>query len=265
MQLGERIFEAKTNPKNIDMISGGQKKRRVGVVGFGHLGQFLVGEILRRDDLELTFVWNRTISLLEGQVDDKYILKDLHCFKERTPELIIEVAHPSITAEYGESFLDVADYMIGSPTAFANSDVENKLRKKASSGRHGIYIPSGALWGGSDIKKMADRETLQLPRMSMMMLYCVTRCSVCCSSQHSGPSLEVFAAASLQGQLVSISDTSLLCLSHNSRVDSVSLHMRVVCIERNVPVSTALLILIHWLGLGFRVPKAPPTKQGPAI
>ncbi|XP_068748464.1 aspartate dehydrogenase domain-containing protein-like [Montipora capricornis] len=167
MQLGERIFEAKTNPKNIDMISGGQKKRRVGVVGFGHLGQFLVGEILRRDDLELTFVWNRTISLLEGQVDDKYILKDLHCFKERTPDLIIEVAHPSITAEYGESFLDVADYMIGSPTAFANSDVENKLRKKASSGRHGIYIPSGALWGGSDIKKMADRETLQGLKVTM--------------------------------------------------------------------------------------------------
>ena len=42
-----------------------------------------MGEILRRDDLELAFVWNRTISLLDGQVDDKYILKDLHCFKER--------------------------------------------------------------------------------------------------------------------------------------------------------------------------------------
>ena len=33
------------------------------------------------------------------------------CFL-RTPDLIIEVAHPSITAEYGESFLDVADYMV---------------------------------------------------------------------------------------------------------------------------------------------------------
>ncbi|XP_067033612.1 aspartate dehydrogenase domain-containing protein-like [Acropora muricata] len=149
------------------MISGEKKKRRVGVVGFGHLGQFLVCEILKIEDYELSFVWNRTSTALKGKVDDKYILEDLHSFAERTPDLIIEVAHPSITADYGETFLDVADYMIGSPTAFANLDVENKLRKKASSGRHGIYIPSGALWGGPDIKKMADRGTLQGLKVTM--------------------------------------------------------------------------------------------------
>ncbi|XP_015748473.1 PREDICTED: putative L-aspartate dehydrogenase [Acropora digitifera] len=149
------------------MISGEKKKRRVGVVGFGHLGQFLVHEILKIEDYELSFVWNRTSTALKGKVDDKYILEDLHSFAERTPDLIIEVAHPSITADYGETFLDVADYMIGSPTAFANLDVENKLRKKASSGRHGIYIPSGALWGGPDIKKMADRGTLQGLKVTM--------------------------------------------------------------------------------------------------
>ena len=53
-------------------------------------------------------------------------------------------------------------YQVGSPTALANSDVENKLRQKACSGTRGIYVPSGALWGGSDIKKMADRETLKV-------------------------------------------------------------------------------------------------------
>ena len=30
----------------------------------------------------------------------------------RAPDLIVEVAHPSITTEYGELFLDVADYMV---------------------------------------------------------------------------------------------------------------------------------------------------------
>ena len=30
----------------------------------------------------------------------------------RAPELIVEVAHPSITVDYGEVFLDVADYMV---------------------------------------------------------------------------------------------------------------------------------------------------------
>lgn len=30
----------------------------------------------------------------------------------RSPDLIVEVAHPSITVDYGEVFLDVADYMV---------------------------------------------------------------------------------------------------------------------------------------------------------
>lgn len=51
---------------------------------------------------------------------------------------------------------------IGSPTALANLDVENRLRQKSSSGSHGIYIPSGALWGGGDVKKMADMGTLKV-------------------------------------------------------------------------------------------------------
>lgn len=143
------------------------RKRRIGVVGFGHLGQYLVEEILKRDDLELSFVWNRTVSELRGKVDEKYILENLLSFPDRTPDLIVEVAHPSITVNYGEGFLDVADYMIGSPTALANPDIENKLRDKASSGTHGIYIPSGALWGGADIKKMADRGTLKGLKITM--------------------------------------------------------------------------------------------------
>lgn len=144
-----------------------KKKRRVGIVGYGHIGKYLVGEILKRDDLELSFVWNRTSEALRNKIDDRYILEDLSSFAEKTPDLIVEVAHPSITVEFGESFLDVADYMVGSPTALANLDVENRLRWKASTGSHGIYIPSGALWGGADIKKMADIGTLKGLKVTM--------------------------------------------------------------------------------------------------
>lgn len=144
-----------------------KKKRRVGIVGYGHIGKYLVEEILKRNDLELSFVWNRTSEALRNKVDDRYILDDLSSIEKRTPDLIVEVAHPSITVEFGESFLDVADYMIGSPTALANSDVEKRLRWKASSGSYGIYIPSGALWGGADIKKMADIGTLKGLKVTM--------------------------------------------------------------------------------------------------
>ena len=39
----------------------------------------------------------------------EFKLCDVYC---RTPDLIVEVAHPSITMNYGELFLDVADYMV---------------------------------------------------------------------------------------------------------------------------------------------------------
>ena len=51
---------------------------------------------------------------------------------------------------------------IGSPTALAKDDLEKKLRSKANSGPHGLYVPTGAFWGGEDIKKMADRGTLKV-------------------------------------------------------------------------------------------------------
>ena len=55
----------------------------INLFSFIFLGQFLVGEILKRDGLELSFVWNRTTSVLRGKVDDKYILENLLSFAER--------------------------------------------------------------------------------------------------------------------------------------------------------------------------------------
>ena len=64
--------------------------------------------------------------------------------------MIIEVAHPSITVEHGASFLAIADYMVGSPTVFADAAVEASIRAAAATPNgNGLYIPSGALWGVS--------------------------------------------------------------------------------------------------------------------
>lgn len=140
-------------------------KRRIGVVGYGHLGQYLVQQVLANDNLELAFVWNRTASALDGHVDKQYILQELDTFHERGADLIVEVAHPCITRDYGERFLKHADYMIGSPTAMADVEIERKLR--AAANQNGLYVPSGALWGGEDIRRMADRGTLQALKVTM--------------------------------------------------------------------------------------------------
>ncbi|XP_070572511.1 aspartate dehydrogenase domain-containing protein-like [Ptychodera flava] len=144
---------------------GTRNRRRIGIVGYGKLGQYLVKEVQERDDLEIAFVWNRSASALKEKVPDKDILEDLAKFPERNADLIVEVAHPSISAQYGEAFLQYADYMVGSPTALANQDVEDKLRAAAKN--HGMYIPIGAFWGGEDIQKMANRGTLQGLKVTM--------------------------------------------------------------------------------------------------
>jgi len=128
------------------------------VVGYGHLGQFLVERIVAHPGLELAWVWNRSTAALEGQVDSKFILTDLDKCDTNNPDVIVEVAHPDVTRQFGAKFLSVADFFIGSPTALADKTLEDNLKAAAKS--HGLYIPSGALWGGEDIRKMAERGTL---------------------------------------------------------------------------------------------------------
>ena len=92
----------------------------------------------------------------------------------RSPHIIIEVAHPSIAAEYGALFLQSADflvsflsyqhsfinYQIGSPTALADDEVMERIKGACTA--HALYVPVGALWGGHDIQRMADRGTLKV-------------------------------------------------------------------------------------------------------
>ena len=80
----------------------------------------------------------------------------------RSPDLIIEVAHPVITEAYGAALLKVADVLFGSPTAFANAALEAELRAIASAGPNTLWVPAGALWGAQDIQKMADRGALHV-------------------------------------------------------------------------------------------------------
>ena len=108
------------------------------------------------------------------------VLSDLREVSSATPDLIVEVAHPSVVAEYGVLFLKTADFMVctphththsrtlihphqvGSPTALAEAEVEKRVVREAREGEHGLYVPAGAFWGGQDIQKMADRGTLKV-------------------------------------------------------------------------------------------------------
>ncbi|MBN93477.1 MAG: hypothetical protein CL928_05295 [Deltaproteobacteria bacterium] len=139
--------------------------RRIGIVGYGKLGQHLSRSILLNPSLnerfQLAFVWNLEIADIGDEVPEELRLEHLDDFARYEPDLVVEVAHPTITWNYGTRFLEVADYMAASATAYAQGDTEARMRASAAMPNgHGLYIPRGALPGLEEILHMAQTGKL---------------------------------------------------------------------------------------------------------
>ncbi|CAF2505841.1 unnamed protein product [Rotaria sp. Silwood2] len=141
---------------------------RIGILGFGHLGQFIYEYIENEHnkstyDFDLSFIWNRSKDIFltyNKKLDQNLIVSTVEEGLQRLPDLVIEVAHPNVIEIYAEKILDICDLFIGSPTALANASLEIVLRKKTLTSGHAIYIGTGAFWGAEDIDKMNERNTL---------------------------------------------------------------------------------------------------------
>ena len=130
--------------------------KRIGIVGFGKLGKFLAEKVLERHtshgDVELCFVWNRRAEAWQGHPSETVGLLDLADFAERKPDIIVEVAHPDISAQWGTTFMGISDYLVGSPTGLADESLRTQLLScvKPGSGRQ-LIVPRGVLPGLDEI------------------------------------------------------------------------------------------------------------------
>ncbi|XP_074786148.1 aspartate dehydrogenase domain-containing protein [Athene noctua] len=143
--------------------------RRVGILGYGRLGQFLAEQLLAQGPplgLALAFVWARDGGRLEALPPPLRLL-DLRLLPQTGVDLVVEVAHPRVAQEHGEDILAHADFMLGSPTALADPETERRLRGAAARGGHTLYVPRGALWGCEDIQRMDEAGTLAALKVTM--------------------------------------------------------------------------------------------------
>lgn len=130
--------------------------KRIGIVGFGKLGKFLAEKVLEREtshgDVELCFVWNRRPEAWQGHASERVGLVALADFAQRKADIIVEVAHPDISAEWGTEFLAGSDYLVGSPTGLADESLRGQLLDcvKPGTGRQ-LIVPRGALPGLDEI------------------------------------------------------------------------------------------------------------------
>ena len=133
--------------------------RRIGILGCGSLGEFLIRNIQSNPSLNLTlaFAWNRTPARIDALIQEGLIpvsarCDDLSNCSRFNADIIIEVCHPDVTAEWGAQLLQHSDFVCGSPTALADENVFSRLIQSATDPsvnlkNTGLYIPSGALWG----------------------------------------------------------------------------------------------------------------------
>ena len=139
--------------------------RRIGIVGYGKLGQHLCAAIQKDPEMELAFVWNRNKDRFGSELSEDLIIDDLRKSADLACDLVVEVAHPIISKEWGDFFLRHSDYMIGSPTALADRVLENQLLK--GNHQHGLYIPRGALPGLEEVLSLRANNKLTAAAITM--------------------------------------------------------------------------------------------------
>jgi aspartate dehydrogenase len=132
-------------------------KARIGLIGLGYIGRYVYEQITSRPELGLqaAFVHELAAERLAG-VPTELVLKDLNAFASRSPDLVVEMAHPAVTCQFGEMFLRKTDYMPLSMTAFADEGLQQRLLDTARTNGTCLFIPHGAVVGLENIFEGRD-------------------------------------------------------------------------------------------------------------
>ncbi len=127
-------------------------ERRIGLIGFGFIGAQVYRRLQAQPEmgLEIAFVHNRDQGKL-AEVPRELILDDLAGMAARRCDLVVEMAHPDYTRQWGEAILAHADYLPLSVTALADQDLLDRLTNQATRSAHRLLIPHGALMGTDNL------------------------------------------------------------------------------------------------------------------
>jgi predicted dinucleotide-utilizing enzyme len=132
-------------------------KARIGLVGFGYIGRYVYEQISARPELglEIAFIHEQAAERRAG-LPPEVILPDICDFASRRPDLVVEMAHPAVTRQFGEMFLRETDYMPLSMTAFADETLQQRLLETARQSGTCLFIPHGAVVGLENIFEGRD-------------------------------------------------------------------------------------------------------------
>ena len=125
--------------------------KRIGIIGYGHIGRYLVGKINDDRDLCVEFVHDVDKGKLSG-LDPSLLLHSIEEAKERRADLVVEVTSSEWVSKFAPFVLEFADLLIVSVAALAKEGLKEKLDSIAKANKTNYYIPHGAILGLDGIK-----------------------------------------------------------------------------------------------------------------
>ncbi len=142
--------------------------KKIGVIGYGTLGSYLVDKINSDATLSLEFVYDIDKERL-GDLDSSLVIDSMEKARERDADLIVEVANAEWIKSFGPFVLEFTDLLIFSVTAFVEEGLQEKLDKTAKANNTNYYISHGALIGldgvrdGIDVIEQVSITTIKPP------------------------------------------------------------------------------------------------------
>ncbi len=119
--------------------------KKIGVIGYGTIGTYLVQKIKEDEELELVFVYD----IDKGRISslEKVCLFDIEKFNERKSDLVVECANLQAVRDYAPLILRKSDMLIFSVTSLADDSFKEKLEEICKKNKTKLYIPHGSILG----------------------------------------------------------------------------------------------------------------------
>jgi len=121
-------------------------KKRIGLIGFGFIGRYLLAKAEDDDLMEIDFVYD-VDSQRTAELEPSSVLTDVSQLQQRHVDLVVEAAHPLAVRELGPQVLGQADLLIFSLTSLADDAFRKQMAERAEAANRCVYIPHGAVLG----------------------------------------------------------------------------------------------------------------------
>ena len=125
-----------------------QSTTRIGLIGYGQIGRAVhqMIDANPQTGMQVAFVHDTFKDALKDVPGD-LALADLNQFEDKSPDLVVEMAHPDVTRQWGKTILEKTNYMFISVTALADLQLEKDIEETTQRCGTRAFVPHGGVVG----------------------------------------------------------------------------------------------------------------------